>query len=620
MKGILILKFVEARNLEVKDVTGSSDPYFKLRLGDQHGVTRTYYKTINPIYDETFNFIVDDSQHILRIEGYDKDAVGSDDPLGICEIDMNSLVAFQRSVEWYPLKEVKNGEIRLLTLLIDLAAKDNRNRDPFGFVENRPKSVSEPLSPLQETREPFDYSSFPGDKLPKAGIPLAHKAETWLVRSGAKEKRRQNPETYKTLNCQMEKGNPEVVEQIDKDLERTFPEHPFFMPGAPGLEIMRRVLISFSLHTPSIGYCQGMGFVAGILLLFMEEEDAFWTLECIVNDILANYYDSYLGGLQVDSKLVDYYVMQYFPDLKIHLEKIQASPAINCMKWFLCIYVGIFPTQVTLRIWDSLFCSGRDVLIKVYLTCVRLKFGQSLKVQQPIDYYELLNETPAEFNTPTQLFAEVNKHFLHLYQVDKMRANAQKAISDAINKREELRLRSHTHFSIKELQELKQSFSKFAKNNTLSKEDFNKLLVSKVGQEGMYFMEDMFKVFDKSGDGTIDFREFCTGLSAFTKGSFDERLEFCYSLFDVNNDGFVQPDELQLILGAQYKLLFPDEDLSFVRNFVEFASLTFDTNKDGKFSLEEFKEVVRKQPLIVHFLNLTKFSDPSSVRTYTFKE
>jgi hypothetical protein len=40
---------------------------------------------------------------------------------------------------------------------------------------------------------------------------------------------------------------------------------------------------------------------------------------------------------------------------------------------------------------------------------------------------------------------EINKHFLHLFQLQKVRTNAQKAISDAINKREELRLQSHTH-------------------------------------------------------------------------------------------------------------------------------------------------------------------------------
>lgn len=41
----------------------------------------------------------------------------------------------------------------------------------------------------------------------------------------------------------------------------------------------------------------------------------------------------------------------------------------------------------------------------------------------------------------------------------------------------------------------------------------------------------------------------------------------------MNNDGYVQPDELLLILGAQYKILFPDEDLSFVKNFVDFATM-----------------------------------------------
>lgn len=38
--------------------------------------------------------------------------------------------------------------------------------------------------------------------------------------------------------------------------------------------------------------------------------------------------------------------MQYFPDLQLHLDTIHASASINCMKWFLSIFVGIFPTEV----------------------------------------------------------------------------------------------------------------------------------------------------------------------------------------------------------------------------------------------------------------------------------
>jgi len=44
-------------------------------------------------------------------------------------------------------------------------------------------------------------------------------------------------------------------------------------------------------------YCQGTGMVASSLLLLMEEEDAFWMLSTIVEDILpASYYSSTLLG------------------------------------------------------------------------------------------------------------------------------------------------------------------------------------------------------------------------------------------------------------------------------------------------------------------------------------
>lgn len=43
---------------------------------------------------------------------------------------------------------------------------------------------------------------------------------------------------------------------------------------------------------------------------------------------------------------------------------------------------------------------------------------------------------------------EINKHFSHLYQIQKMRISAQRAILDAINKREMLLIRQKTHCTI----------------------------------------------------------------------------------------------------------------------------------------------------------------------------
>lgn len=45
-------------------------------------------------------------------------------------------------------------------------------------------------------------------------------------------------------------------------------------------------------------YCQGTGMIAASLLLLLEEEDAFWIMVTIVEDILpASYYSSTLLGM-----------------------------------------------------------------------------------------------------------------------------------------------------------------------------------------------------------------------------------------------------------------------------------------------------------------------------------
>jgi len=59
---------------------------------------------------------------------------------------------------------------------------------------------------------------------------------------------------------------------------------------------------------PDLGYCQGVGVIAAILLLILEEEDAFWLLCAIVEDLLpASYYTPSLIGIRFFSVMTIYY-------------------------------------------------------------------------------------------------------------------------------------------------------------------------------------------------------------------------------------------------------------------------------------------------------------------------
>ena len=41
---------------------------------------------------------------------------------------------------------------------------------------------------------------------------------------------------------------------------------------------LRNVLTAFVVRNPTVGYCQGVNFIAARLLCCMDEEEAFWVL------------------------------------------------------------------------------------------------------------------------------------------------------------------------------------------------------------------------------------------------------------------------------------------------------------------------------------------------------
>lgn len=66
---------------------------------------------------------------------------------------------------------------------------------------------------------------------------------------------------------------------IGKDIGRSFPNVEMFRdPQGEGQKMLARVLKCFSLYDKQIGYCQGLGFVVGPLLMHMTDAEAFCVL------------------------------------------------------------------------------------------------------------------------------------------------------------------------------------------------------------------------------------------------------------------------------------------------------------------------------------------------------
>ena len=53
-----------------------------------------------------------------------------------------------------------------------------------------------------------------------------------------------------------------------------------------------------------LGYCQGMNFLAGLAILVTRtEEESFWILSRLVEDMCPQYYAQNLIGVQVDARV-----------------------------------------------------------------------------------------------------------------------------------------------------------------------------------------------------------------------------------------------------------------------------------------------------------------------------
>ena len=131
-------------------------------------------------------------------------------------------------------------------------------------------------------------------------IPDNLRRELWIKGSGGLRAKENNPNYYHRLLKDYKVYPNPCFYQIGLDLERTFPEIEEFTLK-PMLEKLRNILFAYTKRNPTVGYCQGMNFVAGRLLQILDdEEDVFWVLTCLLESILPVDYYSIISGVLVD--------------------------------------------------------------------------------------------------------------------------------------------------------------------------------------------------------------------------------------------------------------------------------------------------------------------------------
>ena len=127
------------------------------------------------------------------------------------------------------------------------------------------------------------------------------------------------------------------------------------------------VLRAYSIIDDDVGYCQGMSFVASILLMHVSEEDAFDLLRYLMQalNLRRQYRPPNMTGLQVKQYQLQRLLHDRLPKLHSHLQKLEIPPTLYATAWFLTLFSSQFPLGLVIRLFDLIFLDGPDVVFKV---------------------------------------------------------------------------------------------------------------------------------------------------------------------------------------------------------------------------------------------------------------
>ena len=113
------------------------------------------------------------------------------------------------------------------------------------------------------------------------------------------------------------------------------------------------MLKAYSVYDSEVGYTQGMNLIAGMLLLYMNEEEAFWVMVELLKHM--KIQGMYMKGLPL---LHQYYfqfevfVKEKLPALGKHFEEQMITPWMYATSWFMTILSIDLALKLVVRIWD----------------------------------------------------------------------------------------------------------------------------------------------------------------------------------------------------------------------------------------------------------------------------
>ncbi|KAI9339139.1 rab-GTPase-TBC domain-containing protein [Pilaira anomala] len=422
-------------------------------------------------------------------------------------------------------------------------------------------------------------------KLIRVGLPNRLRGEIWEICSGAIFERFMNQGLYARILEENKGRNSLSLEEIEKDLNRSLPEYKAYQQKE-GIDSLRRVLSAYSWKDPELGYCQAMNIVTSAILIYMSEEQAFFTLGILCDDLLPGYYSTSMYGALLDQIIFEHLLEKTMPKLHAHFKETDIQLSVACLPWFLSLYINSMPLLFAFRVLDCFFMEGPKVLFQIGLAILKINGNELLEATDDGVFMDILKQYfnsldqplyPNSDNPKAKNLTRFNELLLVAYRefsnvTDELvrelrqthqlkvvagiesftKRSAVRNIEDAAGldktelgivydkfynvlyyKQNSRAERNDSRMDFKSFQLFMGSLARWAAKKSAEEEADERQL--KVAHN---FFSQLFKVFD------LNQTQMIIGVGRIYKGDLNSQIQLFFELHDVDKDGHLNKDEV----------------------------------------------------------------------------
>jgi len=254
----------------------------------------------------------------------------------------------------------------------------------------------------------------------RRGIPQRFRWQVWKAAVQLNEcERLPQLGDYPTLSQRENAWTP----LIEIDISQTFPELRSF--DSNWHQRLLRVLNAYAAFNPCVGYCNGMNFVAGLLLLVSNsEEESLAVLTCLMDSPhfgLSGFYREKLPLLRRYIRAGDKLVAEVVPELREHFMKENVPPDVYLTQWFLPLFINCFHLSIALIIWDDIICEGPPVILRIAVSMLQVLKDTllSMHFEEIINFFKMMKTYDNEELNPHRIGQLLMKHTEHVQIPDR---------------------------------------------------------------------------------------------------------------------------------------------------------------------------------------------------------